>query len=487
MIPKLQTREHDRVLLKMRCVEGEASQDHDVTSTVTLMTPAKKIREIRASIVELSEVVQRGRVIVSGKIHKQILYVGPDDLVRHQAEEVEFTKTIPVAGARPGLRSQLRGKVESVTFELVDRNTVRQTVTIHIEVKVYRFCQLRVVVDEEGPLLKALVVVAKRAVAGLKEDIQDFEARKLIRVSVRVRDVSWEVVPGQVRVSFKIVKEIFFVDVDNKKAFKEKVLDVMHTVTIPEAEPGMDCQVLVQLGNPFVRLIFPPSCPVSVKIEERLPFSIFVKLARLVQVPVALDPEAGRLVKADVVVAENQKQILVEDLIKIPPAKKIIEVLARARRVRCKVIDDKVIVQGFIHKQIFFVGRDDVVHHIAVDVPFSALIDVPGARPGMHCQVFTRIEHLQADLIRKKDWKPWWWGCDDDKDPDTLDEEQESEAMDSPHHHHHRRHRRKLVLQKVVLLIFVKVTEERQLRVRFVEEEEDPPETPCESTVTVLE
>lgn len=76
------------------------------------------------------------------------------------------------------------------------------------------------------------------------------------------------------------------------------------------------------------------------------------------------------------------------------PAIKIRKINSEIRDVIFDIIPDKIIVRGIIHKQIFFVGSDSIVHHLSDDMPFSTFIDVPGARPGMFAQIDVTIEKI---------------------------------------------------------------------------------------------
>ncbi|MGE5594170.1 MAG: DUF3794 domain-containing protein, partial [Betaproteobacteria bacterium] len=79
-------------------------------------------------------------------------------------------------------------------------------------------------------------------------------------------------------------------------------------------------------------------------------------------------------------------------------ALKIKDIRADVTNVSVEVIPDKVIVQGTIAKQVFFVGEDDIVHHFPEEMRFSALVEVPGARPGMLVQVHPSIFNVIAFL-----------------------------------------------------------------------------------------
>ena len=131
------------------------------------------------------------------------------------------------------------------------------------------------------------------------------------------------------------------------------------------------------------------------------------------------------LIRAEVVIGENTKQILIERNVTLTiPAIKVRNINATIRDITTDVIADKVVIQGILHKQIFFVGEDNIVHHQAEDIPFSTFVDIPGAEPGMNVQIDPVIETIIFSLLTPT-----------------------------------------VVHQKVVVEFFVKVTETRQLNV----------------------
>lgn len=100
------------------------------------------------------------------------------------------------------------------------------------------------------------------------------------------------------------------------------------------------------------------------------------------------------------VIAEAAVQVLVEDTIDLfTPAQKIDEIRAEVRDLRCHIIPGKVIFQGILHKQIFFVNEDNVVVHQGVDIPFSGFAEMAAAEPGQTCQVAATIEFIEFELL----------------------------------------------------------------------------------------
>lgn len=65
-----------------------------------------------------------------------------------------------------------------------------------------------------------------------------------------------------------------------------------------------------------------------------------------------------------------------------------------------RVIENKVIVEGELVKQIFFVREGEVpdVREFEVRERFTVFIDIPGAKPGHVAQVSTRVEFVDFEI-----------------------------------------------------------------------------------------
>ena len=100
------------------------------------------------------------------------------------------------------------------------------------------------------------------------------------------------------------------------------------------------------------------------------------------------------------VLATATAQVLVDDTVILPvAAEKIDEIVASIRDLECFVIDNKVIFQGTLHKQIFFVDLAGIVRHLGVDIPFSGFVDTPGVLAGSVCELTPSIAFLDFNLV----------------------------------------------------------------------------------------
>lgn len=85
-------------------------------------------------------------------------------------------------------------------------------------------------------------------------------------------------------------------------------------------------------------------------------------------------------IKALRVIGEKVGQVVVEGSIPID-AIKIDRINAELREVVDHVFKNKVVKQGIIHKQIFYVDQEGIVRHTTEDIPFMLTVDIPGVDP----------------------------------------------------------------------------------------------------------
>jgi hypothetical protein len=99
-------------------------------------------------------------------------------------------------------------------------------------------------------------------------------------------------------------------------------------------------------------------------------------------------------------VVSGRQQIIVENVVELPqPAIKIKEVQGQITDLRARVIfNDSVIIEGFINKQVSFVGDDDIVRSITERIPFSILVNVPGITADTPFTVSVELENISFTL-----------------------------------------------------------------------------------------
>jgi hypothetical protein len=408
-------------LIRAEVVIGENTKQILIERNVTLTIPAIKVRNINATIRDITTDVIADKVVIQGVLHKQIFFVGEDNIVHHQAEDIPFSTFVDIPGAESGMNVQIDPVIETIIFSLLTPTVVHQKVVVEFFVKVTETRQINVVIGT-GPLVRVDQVVGENTKQELFENFVTLitPAIKIDDITVVIRNITTHIINDKVIIQGTIHKQIFFVGTNNIEFHQAEDVDFSTFVDIPGAVPGMDVEVIPTVE--FIHFELRDATTVLQKVVVEF----FAKVTESVQINIL--PGPGALLKLDTVIGENTNQILVENVFTLPiPTVKIREIIAVIKDLTTEVINDKVVIQGILHKQIFFIGEDNLEHHQAEDIPFSTFVDIIGTTPGMNVRVDPKIETILFEL--------------------------ENSAT---------------LRQKVVIEFFVKVTETQQLSVQIV-------------------
>ncbi len=387
-----------RDLRGARVQVGEARTRVEPAVPVTrLPVPTVKIRNITGEIRDITTEIIPDKVIVQGILHKQVFFVGTDGVIRHLAEDIPFSTFIEIPGAEPGMNVQVHPVVEKILFRLADDGrSVSQKIILEIFIKVTQFIQTGLEMGE-GPLLLLPAVIGEATKQHLVENIVvlDTPAEKVDEIRGELRDLQVEIIPDKVIVQGIIHKQIFFVDRRNLARHQEEEIPFSLFLDVPGAEPGMEVQVHPVIEKIFFELLSPE------EVREKVIIEVFVKVTEVIQEHVRTGD--GPLFKVEQVIGEGQEQLLKESLLELErPALKVREIVGEVRNVSAQVIPDKVIIQGILHKQIFFISTDNIERHQLEEIPFSLFIDIPGAAPGLNAKVKILIEQILFKLLDER-------------------------------------------------------------------------------------
>lgn len=346
------------------------------------------------------------------------------------------------------------------------RDVWRQTVVLEIFVKVFEVVQLEIITDVESnldldvvkELLKVESVIGEEEkqteiIADIDFD-RDRKPRKIKEVITDVRDIETEVIPDKVIVEGVLHKQIIFVDAKTDRVFEMSV-DEPFTVSvdIPGAQEDNEVQVDVDVEFVEVDLRHGNEEEGFRSGRQTAVLAVFVKVTETLQIEVVVDVigegvEVEReLLRVQGVVGENERQVNIKEEIFIDrPVKKILETITdvKINRKDSQILDDKVIVEGVLCKQIFYVDEcKEAVFEKSVKEKFTTFVDVPGAREDedQTLDIDVEVEFVDHHL---PDYPKWICGAfeDDEFDPEDFP-----------------------IDQTVVLAVFVKVTETMQLDV----------------------
>lgn len=363
---------------------------------VPLPVPAIKIRNIEAEIRDLTLEIIPDKVIIQGVIHKQIFFVGNDNIVHHQTDDMPFDTFVDVPGAAPGMAAQIDIDIEKVFAELNPEGTiVTQKVLLNIFVKVEEEEVIRVALDKAGTLVEVDQLIAEGEKQIIKENevILDQTAIKVDEIRGLISNIETDVISGKVVIQGVLQKQIFFINQENNSIHQAEEVPFETFIELPGVQPGMDVQV-----KPEIEFIGFDLAEDGITLSQKNVIKISVRVTQPVQTRIASGFDF--LAKLPVVIGENTTQLMRRSEITLDqPAQKVKEINADIINVRTEVLQDKVIVQGIVLKQIFFVDNNNIERHQVEDLPFSTFIEIPGAAPGQTVRVEPKIEDIIFNLI----------------------------------------------------------------------------------------
>ncbi len=253
--------------------------------------------------------------------------------------------------------------------------------------------------ENEKVLLKIERVIGEGFKQKFIEEVKIVEGIKIVDIVPQLVNVRTIVKEGKVIVQGTLHKQIFYVGTDGLEHHVAEDIDFSELIEVEPVDPAIPVTTgMNETTTAFVENLIFEFDPDTGELIQKVIIGIEVIVTQTEELFVATDI-LGPVIKAQVVIGRGEKQKFIRQE-KNLEAIKIVDIVPRLNNIRLHVKNGKVIVQGVLHKQIFYVGLDNVVHHVAEDIPFSDLVEVipldPSlpAREGMNARNHSVIENL---------------------------------------------------------------------------------------------
>ncbi|HHU69424.1 MAG TPA: DUF3794 domain-containing protein [Thermoanaerobacterales bacterium] len=218
-----------------------------------------------------------------------------------------------------------------------------------------------------------------------------------------------EVIDGKVIVEGEIDVKVMYVADEGLAQpvhFMEGTVNFSTFVKIPGAKPKMDVSVVADIE--YVKFDTKNNRIADVRIV----LDVCAKVTKTVEIRVVTDIKdkdcqvLKELVKVDHVIGECFSQTVVKNEVEIPSDKpdieEIIKVDVSVEEKEVKVIQDKVIADGFLVVKILYVADvpegvpQQPVHFAEGRIPFTHFVEIPGAEPDMTAIVKVIVENARG-------------------------------------------------------------------------------------------
>ncbi|AZO93210.1 DUF3794 domain-containing protein [Halocella sp. SP3-1] len=363
--------------------------------TEQMPVPAVKIRNITAEVVKLTYDIIPDKVLVQGCLHKQIFYVGVDNLIYHIDDDMSFTTFLDIPGAEPGMKAEIVVNIEKLSVDIgPSGELIDQKAVLEIFVKVENDELIGVELSQSGRLVELDHLVAD----GQKQIIRENQvqlnqtASKIDEVRGSVRDLEIELIMDKVIIQGSIHKQIFFISEDNTALHQAEDFPFNTFIDLPGVSPGMKAVVEAVIEHISYQLSADGNT-----LQQELVVEFYVRVSETIQERIA--PGYDLLVKLPLIIGEADRQYLQENLVLLEqPAQKIKNIVREIRDIRYDIFENKVIVRGVVHEQIYYIGINDLEYHQVEDVAFSTFLDLAGASNGQLLKPLINIEEIIYNL-----------------------------------------------------------------------------------------
>lgn len=412
--------------LKVNLVKGEDRKQAVIRGQIEIPYSKPDLdqvlsKEVTAKVKDTTIVPDK--VIVNGVLHVQVMYVAfdPAQSVHTFEGDIPFTTFVEVPSVKPGMETHVEIRVEDVSLTPVKKEPRKFEVTAVAEVfvKIFQVEEMEIL-TQTPPSNVALEtkditvehLVGEKAVKQIivsetfevPEEKPDVE--KIIKVDAKAEVTETRLIANKVIVDGEVRLQILYTAMKPEQT----VHDLHHTIKfsdfieVPDAEPGMNVKVIVEVEDAQVHPVIDPALHADVILK----LIAFVSETRTLQdVPTQLKNETGfvkRRLKIEQQVGAAEKQVVILDTQPVPDAKpdvsKVLESkVDKTKIVETKILDGKVIVRGELEIKVVYVGAlpNQAVHALHRTLTFSTFVEIPGAMPGMNVDVKVDAEYINVE------------------------------------------------------------------------------------------
>ncbi|ADL11626.1 DUF3794 domain-containing protein [Acetohalobium arabaticum] len=383
-------------LVEVPVLVEEGNAQEMLVTEFELVESAKQVKSVDSVIKNLNCEIIEDRVIVEGKIHKQILYIAEEDLVRYQKEEFEFSTLLSLPGVKPRMDVRINAVIKGDNTELLEEGSlIKQKTLLDIHVLVEKRERLFV---ELGS--KELVVVDRivgennnqTIIEGLLE--LEIPAFKIMDIEVQLEDISIKIFTDKVIVEGNIKEEIYFIDQKRVECYCKKKLSFIQFIDLVGVKPGMNINLDSEIRDIQYRLSGD-----GVELSQRVMINSIAKATDRIEANLKVDSE-GKEVRLSKLINKTEEQILEEFLISLDtPAVKIKNVDIEMADIESELMTDRVILTGRLKQNICFIGENNIERHQQKITSIDLFLDLPGVSPiDTAVDVESEIMFVKSDL-----------------------------------------------------------------------------------------
>lgn len=370
------------------------------------------------------------KVVVDGKITVDVFYSSYEEGkgIYKLTSSNNFTQNISLPQSDSGMRSITNAKIEHIEYEIVSNKKIKVNSIINLESVVYSGESVEVVVDMKGEEIQLLrdnvefseYLGEEKSQAIVKINVEIPEGKEEVSsvlksdIAINRKDVS--VQEGKVVVNANGIARIMYDTSSEDIANVDEEFSLESEIEIDNINANSKCDIGFKIIDVYDSVIENDIGERrQIELEAIIDVSAKSYGQRNIQSIVdAYSPDEGYefekvTVKSLNFFNDGSDSQTIKERINLEDEDKSIE------EVKCvslkpvvtdiKVIEDKVIGEGFLEANILYLssGEDSHIVNCEEEIPFKTTIEIKGAKIDMVPKLDVNVEHISFDKVSGKE------------------------------------------------------------------------------------
>lgn len=413
--------------------EGQSQALVDKDMNVPDIKPdIAKILSVEGKANITGKEVEQDRIAVDGTVDFSILYSTSDEPqpIYSIAHSDNFSQYIEIPGAMPKMEADVKCNIEHIDFNRINGRKLNIQCVINMDGKVKDKVPVDIVKEVEGiqdiQLLRDTVAVddvfgenaAQTVVRGsiqIPTTLPQADEVIKCRAMIHKREVSLE--EGKVNVSGSVFVPVLFLSRADENVDIYKVDDdfvFTYTMEIPGITPDMTCNIDYSIDeinteikenedNERRQIDIEGVIGINARVLQRREYPVVVDMYAP---STRIEPEKVNI-DYEIFYGKNTSEAMIKENLQVPKdspgMEKVYDLVCNPIVTDCKVIDDKVIVEGVAGCDIIYLvrGEGKLVHSFSDEVPFKTSVVIPGCKTGMKSEVEVNVESMDCTILTK--------------------------------------------------------------------------------------
>lgn len=408
----------------VKCGNTQIGVDGDVI-VPDIKPDILKILQADGKAVVTETELSEGRLIVSGRVNVNILYVPDrdDEKIKCIETSFDFSTRIDKSDIMPDMQACVEAEVEKIDFQVLNCRKLRIKTTVGIAYKISEQASIDLAtgLDDENsevcitPIEIMSLVDLKHSDFSVRESFElppgHTAIEEILKTDITICDTDYKIVTGRAVVKGIINLNCLYLDTDCcikscdfeapfteifdvSDADEDTVCDisfcVKDIVCAPEADSDGDIKILA------LDAIIGIKIEATKKVNTDLLIDCFCPGNETLITKNSKDLE--KIISSGFY-QTTLREIVAPD-VSCPNLKGIYNVFATPSIEKSEVLDNSVSVSGNISCFVLYIAdsEETPVYSMKKTIPFSCMIDTPKSKSGMDCFVDAKILHTSYNL-----------------------------------------------------------------------------------------